>query len=43
MIFGVLGDVFPLYLVFVAGSLLTIPPMLYLGLHKNTREFIISN
>lgn len=43
VIFGVLGDVFPLYQVFVAGSLLTIPPMLYLGLHKNTREFIISN
>ena len=43
VIFGVLGDVFPLYLVFVAGSLLTIPPMLYLGLHKNTREFITSN
>ena len=43
VIFGVLGDVFPLYLVFVAGSLLTIPPILYLGLHKNTREFIISN
>ena len=43
VIFGVLGDIFPLYLVFVAGSLLTIPSMLYLGLHKNTREFIISN
>lgn len=43
VIFGVLGDIFPLYLVFVAGSLLTIPPMLYLCLHKNTREFIISN
>lgn len=43
VIFGVLGDIFPLYLVFVVGSLLTIPPMLYLCLHKNTREFIISN
>ena len=43
VIFGVLGDVFPLYLVFVAGSLLTIPPMLYLFLHRSTREFIISN
>ena len=43
VIFGVLGDVFPLYLVFVAGSLLTIQPMLYLGLHRRTREFIISN
>ena len=43
LIFGVLGDIFPLYLVFVAGSLLTIQPMLYLGLHRRTREFIISN
>ena len=43
VIFGVLGDIFPLYLVFVAGSLLTIQPMLYLGLHRRTREFIISN
>ena len=43
VIFGVLCDIFPLYLVFVAGSLLTIPPMLYLGLHRSTREFIISN
>ena len=43
VIFGVLCDIFPLYLVFVAGSLLTIQPMLYLGLHRRTREFIISN
>ena len=43
VIFGVLCDIFPLYLVFVAGNVLTILPMLYLCLHKNTREFIISN
>lgn len=43
VIFGVLGDIFPLYLVFVVGNVLTILPMLYLCLHKNTREFIISN
>ena len=43
VIFGVLGDIFPLYLVFVAGSLLTIPLMLYLCLHKNTREFILNH
>ncbi|MGN1025427.1 MAG: MFS transporter [Faecousia sp.] len=43
VIFGVLGDIFPLYLVFVAGSLLTIPPMLYLGLHRSTRAFILNN
>lgn len=43
VIFGVLGDIFPLYLVFVAGNVLTILPMLYLCLHRSTREFIISN
>lgn len=43
VIFGVLGDIFPLYLVFVAGNVLTILPMLYLCLHRSTREFIIFN
>lgn len=43
VIFGVLCDIFPLYLVFVAGNVLTILPMLYLCLHRSTREFIISN
>lgn len=43
VIFGVLCDIFPLYLVFVAGSLLTIPLMMYLCLHKNTREFILNH
>ena len=43
VIFGVLCDVFPLYLVFVIGNVLTILPMLYLCLHKNTREFILNH
>lgn len=43
VIYGALGDIFPLYLVFIAGSVLTAPPMLYLCLHKNTREFIITH
>ena len=43
VIYGVLCDIFPLYLVFIAGSVLTAPPMLYLCLHKNTREFIITH
>ena len=43
VIFGVLCDVFPLYLVFIAGNLLSIGPMLYLCLHKDTREFILKN
>ncbi len=40
VIFGVLGDIFPLYLVFVCGSLLSMLPMLYLCCHRHTREFI---
>ena len=43
VIFGVLCDVFPLYLVFVIGNVLTILPMLYLCLHKNTRAFILNH
>lgn len=43
VIFGVLGDVFPLYLVFTVGCLLTILPMDYMCLHKNAREFVLTH
>lgn len=43
IIYGALCDVFPVYLVFVAGSLLSVFPMIYLCAHKNTREFITTN
>ncbi len=43
VIFGVLGDVFPLYLVFVAGSVLSIVPMAYICFHRSTREFILEH
>lgn len=43
VIFGMLGDIFPLYLVFVAGSFLSMIPMAYLCLHKTTREFILGH
>ena len=43
VIFGVLGDVFPLYLVFTVGCLLTIPPMAYMCLHKHAREFVLTH
>ena len=43
VIYGALGDVFPLYLVFVAGTLLSAAPMLYMCLHKDSREFILSH
>ena len=40
VIYGMLGDVFPLYIVFVIGSLLSLPPMLYLCFHPETRRFV---
>lgn len=43
VIFGILGDIFPLYLVFIAGNLLSVIPMVYMCLHKNTREFVLTN
>lgn len=43
VIFGVLCDQFPIHLVFVAGTVLSLPLMLYLCLHPRTREFILSH
>ena len=43
VVYGLLGDVFPLYLVFAAGSVLSLGPMLYLCFHPRTREFILAN
>lgn len=43
VIYGFLGEVFPLYLVFVVGNLLSLPPMLYLCFHRSTKEFVLNN
>lgn len=43
VLYGVLGDLFPLHLVFVAGSVLSLPLMLYLCFHPNTKEFVLNN
>ena len=43
LIYGLLGDVFPLYLVFAAGCAVSLVPMLYLCFHPKTREFILVN
>lgn len=43
VIYGVLGDVFPLYLVFTVGNLLSMVPMLYLCLNPKTREFVLNH
>ena len=40
VIYGLLGDLFPLYLVFVAGAILTLVPMVFACFHRITREFL---
>ena len=43
VIYGVLGDIFPLYLVFAIGSALSLIPMLYMCSHPRTKEFVLSH
>lgn len=43
VIYGVLGDILPLYLVFSVGNLLSLAPMLYLCLNRRTREFVLTH
>ena len=43
VIYGILGDILPLYLVFSVGNLLTLAPMLYLCLNSRTKEFILEH
>ena len=43
VLYGVLGEVFPLYLIFALGNLLSLLPMLYLCFHSRTRTFIVTH
>ncbi len=43
LLYGVLGDIFPLYIVFVSGGLLSLAPMLYLCFNPKTKEFVLNN
>ena len=43
VIYGVLGDILPLYLVFTAGSLLSLVPMVYLSFNPRTKEFVLNH
>ena len=43
VIYGCLGDVFPLYAVFIVGSALSLFPMAFMCFHKRTKEFVISH
>lgn len=43
VVYGLLGDIFPLYLVFAAGNVLSLAPMLYLCFHPRTKRFILEH
>lgn len=43
VLYGVLGDVFPLYWVFTAGCALAIVPMLFISFHPRTKNFIMTH
>ena len=43
LMYGFLGDLFPLYLVFAAGSILSLGPMLYLCFHPQTKKFVLEH
>ena len=43
VVYGFLCDVFPICVVFTAGSLLSIPLLVYLCIHKDTKEFVTTH
>ena len=43
VIYGFLGDVFPIYLVFAAGNAISLLPMLYLCFHPRTKRFVLEH
>ena len=43
VIYGILGDLFPLYIVFALGSAISLIPMLYMCFHPKTKEFVLTH
>ena len=43
VIYGFLGDIFPMYLVFAAGSFISLFPMVYVCFHRQTKTFILEH
>ena len=43
VIYGLLGEVFPLYLVFVGGCVLTLIPLVCVCFHRYTKEFMLEH
>ena len=43
LIYGFLGEFFPLYILFIIGNLLSFGPMIYMCFHRHTKEFILNH
>ena len=43
LLYGLLGDIFPLYLTFVIGTAVSLIPMIYLCFNGKTKEFMINH
>ena len=43
VLYGFLGDVFPLYLVFAVGTAISLVPMLYMCSHPRAKEFVLTH
>lgn len=43
VIYGVLGDFFPLYVVFIIGNAISLIPMLYMSFHPRTKAFVMEH
>ena len=43
VVYGFLGEVFPLHLVFAAGCVLSLAPMLYMSFNGRTKDFVLNH
>lgn len=43
VIFGILCDIFPIAAVFVVGNVISILPMIYMCMHRDTKEFVLTH
>lgn len=43
VVYGLLGEAFPLYFVFAIGNAISLVPMLHMCFHPSTKEFILNN
>ena len=43
LIYGLLGEILPLHLVFSIGSAISLVPMLYMCFHKDTKKFVLEH